>query len=400
MVAGLASAERFAYVTDDEKVLLTGPAHPIVLLKRRTGENVPALAGVADGLEAIGVMLPYTPLHALIFHSFAGEPEGRGWMNDVLPVTLVMTSANMSGLPLCTENEEALERLSGVADLFLLSNRDIVTPCDDSVVRAGAEGTSFVRRSRGYAPEAVMLPESAGAAKKPVALAFGPYLKNTACFLRDREAFLTQHVGSLSNRPTVELLSRSVSHMSALFELSPEVVACDAHPDFPSTRLALEYADLHGIPCIPVHHHAAHVGVVAAERGVVKPLLGLALDGVGMGADRLPWGGELLLCGPASWARLSPPRVHADAGRRQGRHGTLAHGRRPDGDGGRGGLRRRSSSPALRRCRCSGSSSRGIREKVTMLGTTTSFGRWFDGMSAILWPLHPSARRGNGRHAS
>lgn len=150
-----------------------------------------------------------------------------------------------------------------------------------------------------------MLPESAGAAKKPVALAFGPYLKNTACFLRGREAFLTQHVGSLSNRPTVELLSRSVSHMSALFELSPEVVACDAHPDFPSTRLALEYADLHGIPCIPVHHHAAHVGVVAAERGVVKPLLGLALDGVGMGADRLPWGGELLLCGPASWARLS-----------------------------------------------------------------------------------------------
>ena len=383
MVAGLASAERFAHVTDDEKVLLTGPAHPIVLLKRRTGENVPALAGVADGLEAIGVMLPYTPLHALIFHSFAGEPEGRGWMNDVLPVTLVMTSANMSGLPLCTENEEALERLSGVADLFLLSNRDIVTPCDDSVVRAGAEGTSFVRRSRGYAPEAVMLPESAGAAKKPVALAFGPYLKNTACFLRGREAFLTQHVGSLSNRPTVELLSRSVSHMSALFELSPEVVACDAHPDFPSTRLALEYADLHGIPCIPVHHHAAHVGVVAAERGVVKPLLGLALDGVGMGADRLPWGGELLLCGPASWARLSylesMPMPGGDrAATEPWRMGVALMAMAGAGDFAEELFPGIASVSMLRKLLA------GDPEKAAMLGTTTSFGRWFDGMSAIL----------------
>ena len=158
MTAGLASAERFAFVTDEDRALLTGPAHPIVLLKRRSGEGVPALAGVADGLESVGVMLPYTPLHALIFHTFAGEPEGRAWMNRVLPVTLVMTSANMSGLPLATGNDEALRTLGGVADLFLLSNRDIVTPCDDSVVRAGLRGPAFLRRSRGYAPEAVMLP--------------------------------------------------------------------------------------------------------------------------------------------------------------------------------------------------------------------------------------------------
>ena len=385
MTAGIASAERFAFVSDEDRKLLTGPAHPIVLLKRRSGADVPELAGVADGLESVGVMLPYTPLHALIFHTFAGEPEGRAWMNEALPVTLVMTSANMSGLPLATENDDALETLGGVADLFLLSNRDIVTPCDDSVVRAGVQGTAFLRRSRGYAPEAVMLEtnKEVDLTTLPSALAFGPYLKNTACFIRGREAFLTQHVGSLSNRQTVELLSRSVSHMRELFELEPEVVACDAHPDFPSTRLAFAYAAEHGLPCYCVHHHAAHVGVVAAEAGVAKPLLGLALDGVGMGADHLPWGGELLLCGPASWARIahleSMPMPGGDkAATEPWRMGVSLMSTAGVADFAQDFFPDIETVPML----CS--LLRGGEERRTLMGVTTSFGRWFDGMSAIL----------------
>lgn len=382
MTAGLASAERFAFVTDEDRALLTGPAHPIVLLKRRSGEGVPALAGVADGLESVGVMLPYTPLHALIFHTFAGEPEGRAWMNRVLPVTLVMTSANMSGLPLATGNDEALRTLGGVADLFLLSNRDIVTPCDDSVVRAGLQGPAFLRRSRGYAPEAVMLPGGTAEAL-PASLAFGPYLKNTACFIRGREAFLTQHVGSLTNRPTAELLSRSVSHMRELFELAPEVVACDAHPDFPSTRLAFAYAAKHGLPCYPIHHHAAHVGVVAAEAGVAKPLLGLALDGVGLGADSLPWGGELLVCGPAAWARVAHleamPMPGGDkAATEPWRMGVALMAMAGAADFAEELFPDIGTVPMLCGLLTGGG------ERRALLGTTTSFGRWFDGMSAIL----------------
>jgi hydrogenase maturation protein HypF len=295
MVAGLRSARLFADVTEKEAEVLKSPAHPIVLLKRLPpSEAVPPLKGIADGLGEIGVMLPYTPLHALLFHTFAGEPSGIAWMEEPLELVLVMTSANAGGEPLCTQNDEALRRLAGMADLFLLHNRDIVTRCDDSVVRVADGAVRYVRRSRGYAPEAVLLPQD-DAPEKPAVLAAGAYLKNTGALLRGHEAFLTQHIGSLDNAPTERMLEESLAHLEDIFEIAPDVIACDAHPDFSSTHYAEALAAEKSLPLYPIYHHAAHVGVVAAELAAKGPLFGLALDGVGLGPDRSAWGGEALV---------------------------------------------------------------------------------------------------------
>lgn len=281
MLGAVSQALTFAQLTDACIALLESPERPIVLLPKQP-ETDALLQGSAPGLAEIGLMLPATPIQCLLFH---GAPD----------LALVMTSANPHGEPLVVDNYEALQRLSGIADAFLLHDRDIVVRCDDSVRR----GTGFVRRARGYVPRAIKLPHDV-----PQVLAVGGWFKNTVCVTRGSEAFVSQHIGDLDNAAACGFFEESVSHLLHILDVVPDCVAHDLHPDFHSTRFAAAFAAEHGIPAIGVQHHHAHIASICAEHGVMEPVLGLALDGVGLGADGTAWGGELLRVEGATFERL------------------------------------------------------------------------------------------------
>ncbi len=374
MVSSIPSAERLVTLTLEEKKSLSSIARPIVLAKKAPNPASP-LAGVAPGLSELGVMLPYTPLHLLLFHEAAGRPEGIEWLENLaLPFTLVMTSANPGGEPLVIGNDEAVRRLGHIADFILVHNRDILIRCDDSVVRIVAGHERMVRRARGYTPQAVKL----AFAPKSV-LATGPGLKVTACLTRGAEAFLSQHIGDLANKSSCEALNLAVRHLQDVLEIRPEIVAHDLHPDFYSTRLALEVAEKHGIPAYAVQHHRAHIGAVMAENGITGRVCGLALDGVGIGTDGKAWGGELLEVDAAGFVRRAhlkalalpgwdkaarePWRMAAAVLAKLGREEEIA--RRFAGQFGSGMIARILDNPRLS-------------------GTTTAMGRYFDAASALL----------------
>lgn len=285
-----------AEIDGDALALLQSAAAPIVLCRKGSTD----LPDIAPGLGWIGTMLPTTPLHLLLWHEAAGRPAGSDWLNAPHDMLLVMTSANPQGEPLVIDNDEALERLSGIADAFLVHDRDIVVRCDDSVAFATPGGApAFIRRARGYTPVPIPL-----AADGPTVLAFGAYLKNTVCVMKGREAFLSQHIGGLENAAAIGFQEEVVEHLLAILDVQPDLVAHDLHPDFASTRLATAYAAERGIPAFAVGHHHAHIAAIAAEHGHTEPLLGLALDGVGLGSDGGLWGGELLLFDGADCERL------------------------------------------------------------------------------------------------
>jgi hydrogenase maturation protein HypF len=299
MAANLASAARWVRTNEAEQALLKSIERPIVLLPMRADRPDP-LTGIAPGLNVLGVMLPCTPIQFLLFHEAAGRPAGAGWLQDAHDLLLVMTSANPGGEPLVIGNDEALSRLHGIADALLLHDRDIVARCDDSVVRIGATGApQFIRRARGYTPRPIRLPRAG-----PAVLATGAWLKNTVCITRGDEAFLSPHVGDLDNAATCGALAEMVDHLCAVLDVQPDAVAHDLHPDFFSTRFALEYAHTRSLPTHAVQHHHAHVAAIAAEHGIAGPLLGLALDGIGLGDDGAAWGGELLRVDGAAFQRL------------------------------------------------------------------------------------------------
>jgi hydrogenase maturation protein HypF len=314
MVANGASARSFARVDAGAAALLEAVERPIVLLPK-TDECDAALPGVAPGLAEIGLMLPATPIQVLLFHEAAGRPRGTGWLNEAQPLALVMTSANPGGEPLVIGNDEAVERLGQIADAFVLHDRDILVRCDDSVVRpartrqsaasghgspaAGHGSPGFIRRARGYTPAPIDLARSG-----PAVLATGAYLKNTACLTRGSQAFLSPHIGDLDNAASRAALEEAVVHLQRVLAIRPEAIAHDLHPDFFSTQLALRLADELGVPAIGVQHHHAHIAAVAAEHRVETPLLGMALDGVGLGANDQAWGGELLRLDGSQYTRL------------------------------------------------------------------------------------------------
>ena len=285
LAANLASLAGWADCDEQAARLLQSPARPIVLLPAQ-GEPEALFPGVAPGLAHLGVMLPATPMQWLLFHEAAGRPAGSGWTSAPQELLLVMTSANPGGEPLVTGNTEALERLAGIADAYWLHDRDIVVRSDDSLIAAHGP---FIRRARGYTPEAIPLTGDG-----PDVLALGAWLKNAVCLTRGRQAFLSQHVGSLDNAATYAFLEETVAHLLATLEVRPAAIAHDLHPDFPSTRLALELAERLGVPACGIAHHHAHIAAVCCEHGVTGPVLGLALDGVGLGPDGGLWGGELL----------------------------------------------------------------------------------------------------------
>ncbi len=302
MVANVASAEAWVEIATAERTLLESVERGIVLLRKR-GASEGKLAGVAPGLAWLGVMLPYAPLQYLLFHEAAGRPAGEEWLHEAHELVLVMTSANPGGEPLVTGNDEAILRLAGIADAFLVHDRDIVIGCDDSVLRAllgdGAAGFQFVRRARGYTPRAIRL-----AAAGPSVVALGGYFKNTVCVTRGDEAFVSQHIGDLDNAPTCQALDDAVAHLVSILDVEPRMVAHDLHPDFYSTRLAARLAAQWGVPTRPVQHHHAHIAAVVAEHRLQGAVLGLALDGVGLGDDGGAWGGELLHVDGAQCERL------------------------------------------------------------------------------------------------
>jgi hydrogenase maturation protein HypF len=243
-----ASLADFARIGEAEQALLQSVAAPIVLCPKGERE----LKGIAPGLAWLGVMLPATPLHLLLWHEAAGRPAGTDWLQATSELLLVMTSANPHGEPLVIANDEALERLSEIADAYLVHDRDIVIRCDDSVVRATPEGPAFIRRARGYVPVPISLADDG-----PTVLALGGYLKNTICVMKGRQAFLSQHIGGLDNAAAIGFLEETVDHLLGILDVRPELIAHDLHPDFPSTHLAVRLAEKFGIPAIAVGHHHA-----------------------------------------------------------------------------------------------------------------------------------------------
>lgn len=271
MVAGLDEARGIAEVTEQGAALLVSPERPIVLLERR--RQSPLAGAVAPGLSLVGLMLPTTPLHHLLLRR-VGRP-------------LVMTSGNLSEEPIATGNREAMTRLAGIADGFLLHDREIVARYDDSVVRPSSVGTIMIRRARGHAPLPLDLPVGS---PRPL-LAVGPHLKNTFTLVHGRRAFVSQHIGDLENLETLEHFQAALDRFRTLFRVTPEAVVHDLHPGYFSTRVARE-AGLALLP--PVQHHHAHAAAVLAEHGRSERVLALAYDGVGHGEDGMTWGAELL----------------------------------------------------------------------------------------------------------
>jgi hydrogenase maturation protein HypF len=282
MVADLDAAERLALLTDDERRLLESPVRPIVLVLRR--EQADLADAVAPGNPYVGLMLPYTPLHHLLLRAVRAP--------------LVMTSGNLSEEPLAYRNDEAVERLRGIADLFVVHDRDIETPCDDSVVRLIAGRTTLLRRSRGYVPRPVRLP---GPVARPT-LGCGALLKNTFCLARGNEAWLGPHVGDLDNLATHRFFEAAIARFERFLRIRPEVVAHDLHPEYHSTRFALARD---GVTPVGVQHHHAHVAAAMAEHRLEEPVLGVAYDGTGLGPDGTAWGGELLLAWYDRFERLA-----------------------------------------------------------------------------------------------
>jgi len=299
MLANAPSAAAFVQMGVGEPGLLTLPERPAILLKKRSNCDA-ALPGVAPGLAWLGVMLPYTPLQYLLFHEAAGQPAGLDWLNAAQELALVMTSANPGGEPLVVGNEEALLRLSGIADAYLLHDREIVTRCDDSVARIAPGGLQFIRRARGYTPRAIKLERSG-----PSILAVGGWFKNTICVTRGDEAFVSQHIGDLDNAAACGFFEESVEQLLKLLQVEPAIVAHDLHPDFHSTRFAADFARERGLPALGVQHHHAHAAAVLAEHDrVAGPVIALSLDGVGLGTDGGAWGGELLRVDGERFERL------------------------------------------------------------------------------------------------
>jgi hydrogenase maturation protein HypF len=280
MARDIAAVERICTVTEAERSTLVGPRRPIVILPRRREAAVSD--AVAPGNTTLGVMLPYTPLHYLLFE---GEPTFEA---------LVMTSGNVSEEPIVSREEE-LPRIAPLADEFLTHNRKIHTRVDDSVVRVFEGRERVIRRSRGFAPHPISLGFDAGQA-----LGAGAELKNTFCLTNERYAILSQHIGDLENYETLEFFSETLEKMKRFFRIEPEVVAYDLHPGYLSTRFAMK---MDVARKIGVQHHHAHIASCMAENGITEKVIGVAFDGTGYGTDGQIWGGEVLTCDFSAFER-------------------------------------------------------------------------------------------------
>jgi hydrogenase maturation protein HypF len=279
MATTMESVRAFANPSPAEKDLLESWRRPIVLIEKKVPNTL--AESVSPRNTYFGVLLPYTPAHFLLL---AGGFSA-----------LVMTSANVSEEPIAFENGEALLRLGAIADFFLIHDRDIFIRNDDTVMRIAAGLPSVIRRSRGYAPHPVFLSR-----KMPSVLAVGGEMKNTVCLVKDDRAFISQHIGDLENAETLESFDLTIRHLSRILQARPAVIAHDLHPDYLSTRWALEQ---NGVRTVGIQHHHGHVVSCLAENGREERVIGVALDGTGYGTDGKIWGGEILIADPAGFER-------------------------------------------------------------------------------------------------
>ncbi|MGB7874954.1 MAG: carbamoyltransferase HypF, partial [Anaerolineales bacterium] len=316
MMPDIETIERHCSVNDAERELLQSGARPIVLLQRKP--DSPIARECAPGQDTLGVMLPYTPLHYLILDRGPLTVDSESDTVHRPPSTvLVMTSGNLSEEPIATDNDEARERLASLADAFLMHDRDIHVRCDDSVARVfdgrpltvDRDSPSTVhrppsvypiRRSRGYSPFPVKLPFEAS----PL-LAVGPELKNTFCITNKNYAFLSHHIGDMENYETLLSFEQGIEHFEKLFRVKPEAIAYDLHPNYLSTRYALQRAEQENLPTIGIQHHHAHIAACIAEHGLdgSQPVIGLSFDGTGYGEDGAIWGGEVLVADYTDYER-------------------------------------------------------------------------------------------------
>lgn len=307
MVPSIEAVRELALTSELEERLLCSPEAPIVIVRKQ--RDTPLSELIAPHNDWLGLMLPYAPLHHLLFHGSGVRSKGKGEITDLHPspltphsspfinpafTALVMTSGNISDEPVTFEDDDALQRLAGIADYFLLHDRPIHIRGDDSVTRVFQGRPLFYRRARGYAPRAVTLPFAA----RPT-LATGAELKSALCLASGTRAVPSQHIGDLQNRSTLDSFSQTVTHLSNILEIKPELVACDLHPDYLSSRFAEDC----GLPLVRVQHHHAHLASCLAENGLDGEAIGVIFDGTGYGPDGTVWGGEFLVGGYDGYRR-------------------------------------------------------------------------------------------------
>ena len=282
MTPDINTLQRFCFISPDEEALLRHHTRPIVLLHRRP--HTPIAPSVAYENHYFGFMLPYTPLHHLI-------------VKDNFDA-LVMTSANLAEEPIAIGNEEALAHLGGIADYFLLHNREILQRCDDSIARVVGSHKQIIRRARGFVPQPVYISSPTA---RPI-LACGGELKNTVALSRGDKVFLSQHIGDMDNPASLNFFEECIRHLQQVLEIEPESIAYDLHPEYLSTKWARRQEHL---PSVGVQHHHAHLVSVMADNGITGPTIGLVLDGTGYGTDGTIWGGEILIGDTATFERFA-----------------------------------------------------------------------------------------------
>ena len=375
MVAGLDAARKLVAVDDEAANALAGPLRPIVLLPRLPEAAV--AKGIADDLPTLGVMLPYTPLHHVLF----ARLDEKGFAGP-----LVATSGNYSEEPLVKDNDAAIAHLGRMADALLLHNRRIEHRVDDSVTQQGLDGQlAVVRRARGFAPKPIRVPQAAG---DKAVLAVGSELKNTVCLLRSGRAVLSEHVGDLKDGRAYRHFIDVINSLEQLFDVQPELLAADLHPQYLSTEYALrrhrgELAGREALPVVRVQHHHAHVVSCMAENGRAEPVIGLACDGVGYGDDGAVWGCEILQADALGYERLGHlrylPLIGGDAAATEPWRMAVAALAETVGDDARAWLERLSLPVADDQ----------IDMALQMLSVgvncppTSSLGRWFDAAAAL-----------------
>lgn len=301
MMPNIEAVMRHCFVSADEREALLSSARPIVLLKRKPESNI--VEDVSPKLDWLGVMLPYTPLHYLLFFDSLHS-------SSTLLTPLVLTSGNLSEEPIAVDNDDAREKLAKLADAFLMHDRDIHIRCDDSVVRVFDDSDGYktpdrkliypIRRSRGYSPFPVKLTKGA-----PQLLAVGSELKNTFCITNGDYAFLSHHIGDMENYEALRSFEQGVEHFERLFRVKPVVIAHDLHPNYLATRYAIERAERQDLPLIAVQHHHAHIAACMVEHGLDEPVIGVSFDGTGYGEDGAIWGGEFMIADYKNYQRAA-----------------------------------------------------------------------------------------------
>ena len=284
MFKDIKTIKEFVFVNKDDEKFLTSTQKPIILLRKKNSFISPSHSlsqAISPNNKYLGVMIAYTPLHQILF-----------WYNLK---ALVMTSGNKKDEPIVIDNDESFKTLKNIADYFLIHNRDIYIRSDDSIVRTINKKSMFLRRARGYVPVPIFLKK-----KHPTILALGGELKNTICFLKDRSAFLSQHIGDIENIKSFEFFKETISHMKKVIDIKPNIIAFDKHPDYLSRRYALKQKDK---KLVEVQHHHAHIVSCMAENNIEGEVIGVAYDGTGFGEDGNTWGGEILITNEKKFLR-------------------------------------------------------------------------------------------------